>query len=167
MVDRGEACAQGHAASSPYSQLRDTGPECAWGPEGRSPRSPRSPSRLPGPRPQPGRPPAPRSAAWPGPPRVGKGSWGAYLQAPHAARRAPGKRRAARGGRPRAAPSRRAVPGPRRALPAQATARRAPRSLARGGVPKPRSPTGRGTSATCSCCPGSARVGGPGEIRGG
>lgn len=53
MVDRGEACAQGHSASSPYSQLRDTGPECAWGPEGRSPRSTSSPSRLPGPRPNP------------------------------------------------------------------------------------------------------------------
>lgn len=50
MVDRGEACAQGHSASSPYSQLRDTGPECAWGPKGRSPRSP---SRLPRPRPNP------------------------------------------------------------------------------------------------------------------
>lgn len=124
MVDRHEACAQGHSASSLYGQLGDTP-------------GPLVPLSQPPPRPapQPGRPPPPRSAAWPGQPRVGKGSWGAYLRAPRAARRAPGKRRTARGGRPRAAPSRRAVSGPRRALPARATARRAPQSLERGGVP--------------------------------
>lgn len=65
VVDRREACAQGL-----YGQLEDTGPECSWGPEGRSPRLP---SRLPGPRPNPAaHPSAQRSLAWPAPGGEGK-----------------------------------------------------------------------------------------------
>lgn len=164
MVDRGEACAQGHSASSPYSQLRDTGPECAWGPEGRSPRSP---SRLPGPRPNPAA--HPLRAAQLGLARPG---WGREVGARTSKRPARPAELQASGGEQHEA----ADPGPPHpAAPSRGRAElylRRPLPAARpepgeGRCPQPRSPTGRGTSATCSCCPGSARVGGPGEIRGG
>lgn len=106
---------------------------------------------------------APLDSARPG---TGNGSWGAYLRGPRAVRRALGRRRATGGRGPRAAPSRRAVSGARAELylrsPAPACA---PPSLVRGGTR--RGPTGRGTSATCSCCAGSeeARLGAPRPCR--
>lgn len=139
------------------------GPDRAWGPEGprasypacsRLARTPSSPSLRPDPRSH--RPPtlsARRRLARP-PPQAGKGSWGAYLRGPRAARRAPGRRRATGGRGPRASPSRRTVSGARAELylrgPLPACA---PQSLERGGAP--RDTTGRGTSATRSCCAGS------------
>lgn len=161
-VDRRQACEQGRVASSPLPSmgtwgliapggLRDRGP--------RTPLAPGSPARPARPASDPtraptGRPPSPRGAAWLAPPQAGKGSWGAYLRGPRAARRAPGRRRATGGRGPRAAPSRRTVSGARAELylrgPLPACA---PQSLERGGAP--RDTTGRGTSATRSCCAGS------------
>lgn len=75
---------------------------------------------------------------------TGRGSSGAYLRAPRAPRRAPGRRRAGQGGEPRAAPSRLGGPAP------SARSRRPPSylhgpsppaaltgSLARGRRPQP------------------------------
>lgn len=162
---RGQACKQGRVASSPPPSSGTRGLIGPGGLKVRGPRAPLAPARpacpaqsASDPTPAPtGRPPSPRSAAWLGPPRARKGSWGAYLRAPCAARRAPGRRRATGGRGPRAAPSRRAVAGARAELylpgPVPACA---PGSLERGGAP--RGPTGRGTSATWGCCAGSEGV---------
>lgn len=163
VVDRREACAQGLYGQLPSTaSLRTPGLSVPGVRRAARPACPAaSPARAPT------RPPTPpRSAAWPGPPRVGKGSWGAYLRAPRAARRAPGKRRAARGGRPRAAPSRRAVSGPRRALPARATARRAPRSLERGGVPSRGARRGGALLIPAAVARGQRRWAAPGKSDG-
>lgn len=153
-VGRREACAQGPATSSVPPSSWTRGLSAQEGQRAARPTCPARPARPARPvRAPTGRPPSPRSVTWLGPPREGKGSWGAYLQAPRAARRAPGRRRAGGGRGPRAAPSRHAVSGARAELylcgPVPACA---PRSLERGGAAPV--PTGRGPYATCSCCVG-------------
>lgn len=138
------------------------GPDRAWGPEGprashracsRLARTPRSPSLRPDPRSH--RPPtlsAQRRLARPAP--GGEGKLGRVPPSPPRGPQSP--RKAASNRRPRA-PGRPIPPnclrGPRRALPARPAARLRAPEPGEGGAP--RDTTGRGTSATGSCCAGS------------
>lgn len=94
-----------------------------------------------------------------------EGKLGAYLRAPRAPRRAPGRRRTARGGGPRAAPSCRGGPAPALTPGRRPNYLRRPLSAPRpgpaarpGGVaPSQRGREGAGPGrgepfATCSCC---------------
>lgn len=150
--------------SPPRRPAQDTQPESSSQGRRAVSRGPRSPGRAPAGAPVPARPPSAsgRGAARG---RDREGKLGAYLRAPCAPRRAPGRRRTGRGGGPQAAPSRRGgpavalTPGRRPSYLRRPLSAPRPGLAARpGGVaPSQRGGEGAGPGrgepfATCSCC---------------
>lgn len=119
--DGAEATVQDEESPPPAAQLRKERPARELKSESRQPWPGRSVSGAPGARgglparalPSARHPPSPSGLrARPAGEGTGRGSSDAYLRAPRAPRRAPGRRRAGQGGEPRAAPSRRSGPAP-------------------------------------------------------